>query len=357
MAESLRHQLADLLDTGETATISFECYMPRLQFWVRMLFGVLAATYFLYLPEPLILFDLTGILAILVLFFGFHIVWWCVFKYRGMGVWGIRLAVFFDIAGSFIAILNDPFPTPPTGSFLLAASLGNGIQHGLRLFQEQIFLIVILLFPVFAIRQYIVGAVPYSLVFAVIFLAICLFYAYILVSRIEALRKEAETLAEQDPLTGIYNRNAFVRAAEYLLSLNERQQMTLTVMFADLDDFKNVNDTLGHVVGDEVLIHFARLTGILLRKSDVVARYGGDEFVFVLANMSAREAEQAAIRLQREFLKWTSDQGIRVGVSFGIMEVSKRKNRLDDLLRQVDVALYQAKKDKGRSRIVIAPSL
>lgn len=352
---------ADPPEVGDTSGAAFECYMPNLQFVVRLLFIALAGIYFLFLPEPLVLFSQAGIIFTLLVFFFFHVGWWYLYKSRGMGDWGIRLATYFDIIGALMAVLNDPFQTPPAGAFLLVAVLGNGMQHGFRLLQEQLVLVAVFLFPVLAVRQLILGTLPYSLVFVVIFLTACLFYAYLLLQRIELLKQAAENMADQDPLTRIYNRNAFVRTSKSLLALGQRQQMPLALMFADLDDFKKVNDTLGHAVGDEVLICFARLAEKRLRKSDIIARFGGDEFVFILADMAAEGAALVAGRLQREFLQWAEGRNIHVGVSFGIMTVPHERAgqnpTLDDLLRQVDKALYQAKNDKGTSRIVIAPPL
>ncbi len=78
------------------------------------------------------------------------------------------------------------------------------------------------------------------------------------------------------------NRRAFLKAAEYLLLLNERSNISLVLMFADLDNFKTVNDQFGHEMGDKVLRHFSDMARSSFRKSDILARYGGDEFVMLL---------------------------------------------------------------------------
>lgn len=128
-------------------------------------------------------------------------------------------------------------------------------------------------------------------------------------------------------------------------------------MFADLDNFKGVNDTKGHLFGDQVLKLFARLTGELLRRSDIVARYGEDEFVFILVNMTPGDAEQVAGRLQARFAQWAEQQGAKVSVSFGIAAVPDGLIDLDRLLQHVDRALYEAKSHESKQQVVIAPPL
>lgn len=333
-------------------------YMPRVQFAIRMILGLLAAIYFFAIPIPTFFLNRTEAGLVIAGFLAFHILWWWRYRTRGAGGFSIRLAAWFDLAAAFTGVLIDPFEVPPAGLLVMIAVLGNGMQHDLRIFLEQFLIILLVVFPVFAVRQILFfGPVSYQLVFANLFMAICIYYVFLLLKRIDRMKKEAERMAQQDPLTRLYNRTAFIRSATYLLSLHERKKMPLAVMFADLDDFKDVNDKLGHAFGDEVLKFFARLTGELLRKSDIVARYGGDEFVFMLADMTVVEAEQVALRLQREFTRWADERDVRVGVSFGIAAVPEKGVDLNRLLKHVDEALYQAKEHKGARKIVIAPSL
>ena len=178
-----------------------------------------------------------------------------------------------------------------------------------------------------------------------------------LIRRIEFLKKKALEISERDGLTGIMNRRAFVNAAEYLLLLNERSPMSLIFFFGDLDDFKEVNDKFGHTIGDQVLQHFANMVIGRLRKTDIIARYGGDEFVFILTNTAISDAENIALLLQSDFKNWAETKGMSVGISFGLATVPQGAVQLDDMLRHADRALYKAKKKKGHPGIVIAPPL
>ena len=113
-----------------------------------------------------------------------------------------------------------------------------------------------------------------------------------------------------------------MRAAEYLLLLNERARIPLVFIFADLDNFKAVNDQFGHDMGDKVLKHFSDMAQSNFRKSDIIARYGGDEFVMILTNTSLGDAESAVQRLQSEFRDWARNNGLPVSFSFGLAMVS-----------------------------------
>ncbi|MEW6078071.1 MAG: GGDEF domain-containing protein [Thermodesulfobacteriota bacterium] len=332
--------------------------MPRVQLAIRVVLGVLAAVYFFAMPIQPFILSAAGVAAVIGAFLLFHMAWWAWYRSRGMGWAGIRLAAWVDILAAFTGVLVDPFDVPPSGLLVMIAVLGNGMQHGLKIFLEQFLSILLISIPVFAVRQILFfRAVPYPLAFVILFIAIAIFYVYLLLKRIERMKKEAEMMAQQDPLTKLYNRNAFIRTANYLLSLHDRKQIPLVVMFADLDNFKEVNDKLGHAFGDEVLRFFARLTDEWLRKSDIVARYGGDEFVFMLADMDLAGAEEVALRLQREFLRWADERDVRVGVSFGVAAVPEGKADLNRLLKHVDAALYEAKSRKEDRRVVIAPPL
>jgi diguanylate cyclase (GGDEF)-like protein len=134
-----------------------------------------------------------------------------------------------------------------------------------------------------------------------------------------------------------------LRAAEYLLLLNERAHIPLVFIFADLDNFKAVNDQFGHDMGDKVLRHFSDMARSTFRESDIIARYGGDEFIMILTNTSLGSAEAAVQRLQSEFGDWARNNGLPVGFSFGLEMAPEGRNNLGDILRWVDAALYAAK--------------
>ena len=332
-----------------------EIYMPRLQFFIRMLLGTMALTYFNYIPIPPLIFNVNQINLIIVSYYTFHIFWWWYYKRYGIKIIMLRLGSWIDILAAVVAILCDPFAIPPMILLLLIAAIGNGIQHGLYVIAESMIGALILGLASLVTHYSLLGKWPtYNMYFYLFLIVVGVYYSYLLVRRIELMKMEAMKISEYDSLTGIRNRRAFLNAAEYLLSLSVRSTIPLVFIFADLDNFKNVNDKFGHEMGDKVLKHFSEMARSIFRKSDIIARYGGDEFVMILTNASLGDAELAVQRLQNEFRIWARNSGLQTGVSFGMAMVSKGENNLDDILRRADAALYESK-SKGCEISKVAP--
>lgn len=183
------------------------------------------------------------------------------------------------------------------------------------------------------------------------------------------MRREAEELqghariledrARRDPLTGLFNRNHFLQLLAGEFEVARRFGSPLSLVFIDLDDFKKVNDRHGHLVGDEVLKQFAAVLTMNLRSSDVLCRFGGEEFLLMLPGTEAT----AAVNLLRRTLFTIADtpmaqhQGdvIKVTASMGLatFDESSHYDSVDSLLRAADHALYGAK-DTGRNRLLVA---
>jgi diguanylate cyclase (GGDEF)-like protein len=341
-------------EKGNQIPVSFEAlvpeiYMPRLQLFVRMMLGTMSAVYFNYIPIPPLILTVTPINLIVVSYYAFHVFWWWYYQRYGAKIIMLRLGSWIDIMGAATMALCDPYIIPPMILLLLIAVLGNGIQHGLYVFVESMIGALILGGAVLVIHCSLLGDwPPYNLYFYVFLIVVGVYYSYLLVRRLELMKMEAIRISEHDSLTGILNRRAFLRAAEYLLLLNERARIPLVFIFADLDNFKAVNDQFGHEMGDKVLRHFSDMARSRFRKSDIIARYGGDEFVMILTNTSLEGAELAVQRLQREFRDWARNNGLQVDFSFGLETAPEGRNNLDDILRQVDAALYDAKRKRGQ---------
>ncbi|WP_143021701.1 bifunctional diguanylate cyclase/phosphodiesterase [Nitrosospira sp. Nsp18] len=161
--------------------------------------------------------------------------------------------------------------------------------------------------------------------------------------------------ASHDALTGLLNRREFERRVEHALLTGKQDSKQHTLLYLDLDQFKIVNDTSGHVAGDELL---RQLTGILqakLRKSDTLARLGGDEFGVLLESCPTEAAFRVAELLRktvREFRFVWEEKMFQLGLSVGLVTFSDGKETLGDVLRMADAACYLAK-DKGRNRVQI----
>lgn len=170
----------------------------------------------------------------------------------------------------------------------------------------------------------------------------------------DEVRLRLERLATTDGLTGLFNRHHFMGLAADEMARAARYGRPITVAIADLDHFKQVNDTLGHAAGDHVLRTFAGLLGETLGQTDRVCRYGGEEFAFVFPETTPEEALQLGERLRARLLEnpLVLSDGRRLEVSFSMGLTDGSGCDLEESLARADLGLYQAKRS-GRSRSVI----
>ncbi len=175
----------------------------------------------------------------------------------------------------------------------------------------------------------------------------------------EAIQREMARQARTDPLTGLLNRRAFLEEIARCAERLDREEMPGTLMFVDLDNFKVVNDAMGHEMGDQVLIHTATLLRNVVRPTDLVARLGGDEFAVWLNgadHMTAAErAEQLRTQVPREMSELGGGNPLRLGVSIGIATRRHASEEpIDSVMRRADMAMY-AVKHQGRGHWLVAP--
>jgi two-component system cell cycle response regulator len=170
-----------------------------------------------------------------------------------------------------------------------------------------------------------------------------------------------EELAIRDALTGLHNRRYFDEALERLLAAHRRQRVRgarpLSVILFDLDHFGSFNKLHGHQVGDAVLRAFSEVLASRFRASDLVARFGGEEFVAVLDGATLEDAQRIAeeVRIQIAERQMSGDDGapLQVTVSAGCATLDEENPTREVLLRTADVALFMAKR-AGRNRVVAA---
>jgi diguanylate cyclase (GGDEF)-like protein/PAS domain S-box-containing protein len=160
----------------------------------------------------------------------------------------------------------------------------------------------------------------------------------------KALEQEVEYQAFHDALTGLANRALFLNRVDHALSLRNRTGLELTVLFLDLDDFKSVNDTLGHAAGDQLLAKVAERLTLSLRPSDTVARIGGDEFAVLLEGSDAEVAAAVVSRIHSDSENPIHLLGtdLTVRASIGIA-VADGHLSAEELLRDADIAMYSVK--------------
>jgi len=166
------------------------------------------------------------------------------------------------------------------------------------------------------------------------------------------LFNEVKSLAIRDGLTGLYNYRHFMEVLTHQVEVSRRYGWPLSLLFLDIDNFKGINDTLGHPEGDLVLKALARFLQAHVRQADVLCRYGGEEFVVLLLQTSGDQALLLAERL-REGIADTpvslSDREIHITVSFGVSHLTSEMHG-EDLVKTADAALYQAKQS-GKNRV------
>jgi diguanylate cyclase (GGDEF)-like protein/PAS domain S-box-containing protein len=170
------------------------------------------------------------------------------------------------------------------------------------------------------------------------------------------LEMELNRLATTDSLTGIYNRRRYLELSDAELKRAIRYERPLAIMMMDVDHFKNINDTYGHSIGDQLLVRLTHDCQRLLRKQDVFGRIGGEEFAITLPETGLTEAIEAAERLREtiEEAEIESPRGaVRVTTSIGVT-VCAPDDTIDSALRRADQALYSAKR-AGRNQVVSLP--
>ncbi|MBV2185245.1 MAG: sensor domain-containing diguanylate cyclase [Rhizobium sp.] len=169
---------------------------------------------------------------------------------------------------------------------------------------------------------------------------------------------ELERLANTDPLSGINNRRAFTNLAGKELARCQQAQDPVSVILFDLDGFKAVNDGYGHDVGDTVICEFAQILKSVVHSGDLLARWGGEEFVLMMPDTSVERCAVIADMVRRnvESLEFGTANGVslRITVSAGVSTAAAASESLDDLIRRADHALYAAK-SSGRNRIIVEP--
>jgi diguanylate cyclase (GGDEF)-like protein/PAS domain S-box-containing protein len=175
--------------------------------------------------------------------------------------------------------------------------------------------------------------------------------------KVEQQNVELVRLAERDSLTGCLNRRAFFAAAEPLLDKLRQEARNMSCIMADIDYFKRVNDTYGHLIGDQVIVAVARAMTQLMRGGDLLCRYGGEEFCIVLPGASEEAAEEVAERLRLEIERQVGASirtvdGLRITCSFGVASLRSGAESLPELIELADFALYASKRS-GRNRVTL----
>jgi diguanylate cyclase (GGDEF)-like protein len=177
-----------------------------------------------------------------------------------------------------------------------------------------------------------------------------------LVVKVNLAEEKLFVLSITDELTDIHNRRYFMDLAGHEQAKAQRYGDIFTVALLDIDDFKNINDTYGHLTGDKALVQVAKICKENIRLPDICARYGGDEFVFLFPATCKEKARMCLERISVDISNNPIQHDgckIIIHVSVGLTEFSNQGHILDDVLREADVALYQAKRT-GKNKVVLS---
>jgi len=171
-----------------------------------------------------------------------------------------------------------------------------------------------------------------------------------LIQQTEALKKaqkELQLLASIDSMTKLYNRRYFSKISESILGLARRDKTQISIAMIDVDYFKKVNDLYGHKVGDDVLIILASLLKEQSRKSDIVCRWGGEEFIILLPNTSLEGAltitEKIRKAVQAHTISIETNRELNFTISIGVSSVMSHDINIEPAIHRADIALYEAK--------------
>ncbi len=311
------------------------------QFMTRYVFFALGSLFFLTIDtyRPVVL-SLDALLAIYGVYFLVNTVLFLM-AMRKLGVVSLRVGMLVDMLMVTISVIHDPYPVPPSALAYLMVVLGNGMRYGMRPFAESAVIATLGMVLSFGVR-YRVGdfiAGPADLFYG-IFWSVLVFYSFLLMGQVDSQRKLLAFRSRYDALTSVLNRNGFIEAAETAL-----EEATLdspqSLLFLDINDFRNVNDRFGHAAGDRVLQEIGRILEEST-ESELVCRWGGDEFV-VLIRMGGGFAEDCVSRIEERIRLWAHGNGLPVGVSIGMCQAPNDGKDLETLLSVADIKLYKNK--------------
>jgi diguanylate cyclase len=175
------------------------------------------------------------------------------------------------------------------------------------------------------------------------------------INELESQLIQMSELVREDQLTGSLNRRGLDEVLHREMERATRRNSTLCVAMIDIDNFKTLNDTHGHNTGDQVLVHLVKVIKETLRAMDVIARFGGEEFMIILPNTSPQDAVQTVTRVQRELTKrifMHNNERLLITFSAGVALFVPPESQ-EDIIKRADEALYKAKK-AGKNRVISA---
>lgn len=270
--------------------------------------------------------------------------------------WKLMVETWVMILFITLVVLNTGSVESPLLNLYLLVIISSSITLGKSVTIAEI-VIISLVYFFMAAR----GGLEYSLVeyteFLVFFLPFML-VAYIttmLAADVNYGKEMFKVLSETDEMTGLLNKRSFSPMLNKAIEVAEQYSQPLSVMMIDADNLKKVNDTYGHKAGDKLILTIASTIRDCLRTSDIICRYGGDEFVALLPQLPAAKAAETAERLRSAVENTSFDvdgEKITTTVSIGVASYPDKVSKTGALMEKADEALYESKK-AGRNKVVV----
>lgn len=198
----------------------------------------------------------------------------------------------------------------------------------------------------------------FSALLAPTFIAPPIIYKFLdIIRQLRLAHELLESLSQEDYLTGVYNRRHLEETAAKEFSLAMRHKFPVSIMILDIDHFKQVNDTHGHLIGDQVLIALTQCVYEMIRQTDIFGRYGGEEFILFMPHTALDDAVMLSERMRQaiadnKFQSNTDSAKVNITVSVGVASATPETKTLEDLILNADLALYRAK-ELGRNRVAV----
>lgn len=314
------------------------------QFITRYVFWGLGSLFFLTVDgyKPLVL-SLNSLLIVYGLYFVLNSLLFGM-AMRRLNVAALRVGMLLDMFMVTISVIHDPYPVPPSALAYLMVIFGNGMRYGMRPFAESAVVATLGMVLSYGIR-YRLGSfdiTPADLFYGLFWIMLVL-YAFMLMGQVDRQHKLLDYRSRYDSLTGLLNRSGFIELAVSRLD-QATEHAPQTLLFADLNSFKGINDRFGHAAGDRVLFEVGRI----LKEStdsDLVGRWGGDEFVVLLRHGEAM-IQNILNRIEERTQLWAHGNGLPVSLSMGVGFAPKDGHDLDTLLSVADIKLYQNKAEQ-----------
>jgi polar amino acid transport system substrate-binding protein len=166
------------------------------------------------------------------------------------------------------------------------------------------------------------------------------------------IEQELHKIVNTDVLTNIYNRRKIESLINLEIEHSNKYAKDLSIIFFDIDDFKEINDTYGHKIGDKILIDLSKVVSSTIRKNDHFGRWGGEEFIVILPNTDIKKAKEIAEKIKNTIYSYDFEINKNISCSFGVTQVQSNDNE-DSIITRVDNAMYEVKEDGKNSVKVV----